>query len=229
MGKKGEKKCQKSLAVSKVRKFPRKENPYAMKCLAGTHKAEESVPLSFALINLINAVNNQGEAKAVLNAGKVMVDRVERKNPAFPVGLFDLISLNGKKHYQMVFDGKGRLVAEEVDAEKSKTKLCKVLGKKAVKGELIRISTNDGRVFEGKKLELKTGDTIKVSLPEQKIVERIELKKGKKAYIIAGRHAGEEGTVKEISAGKMNIPSIVSLQGKETEFKTVAKNIMVIE
>lgn len=229
MGKKGESKSQKSLAVGKIRKFARKENTFAAKSSPGTHKAEESVPLSFALIQLIQAATNLREVKAALNERKVMVNKVVRKDPKFPVGLFDLISLNEKKHYQMLLDFKGRLYAEEVEKDKSKSKLCRVTGKKAVKKGMIRISTNDGRVFEDKKMEYNIGDTVKISVPDQKILERKELKEGEKVYIIAGSHAGEKAAIKEVIEGKLNIPKIVALKNEENEFRTVAKNVMVIE
>lgn len=226
----GSTRSNKALGVSKVRFFERKKHTWATRCEPGAHHKERSVPLSFVLIALLKIAKNNRESKALINDGKVRIDGVIRKRPRFAVGLFDLVSVEGiKEVYQLVFDKKGRYVVKEVDAKDAKTKLCKVLRKRKVKDGKIRIGTHDGRVFEGNEMNYVVGDTVKVDLGNNKILERFEMKDGQKAYIIAGSHAGEEGIIKGVNPGNIKVKPLVTVECNERAFKTVAKNLMVIE
>ena len=72
MAKKGESKAQKALSVPVVRHFNRKETAWTTKTIPGPHNRSRSVPLVFALRNLLQVVDNEKEARlATLQAAIV--------------------------------------------------------------------------------------------------------------------------------------------------------------
>jgi small subunit ribosomal protein S4e len=228
MAKKGAPKKEKRLSVDKARMIKRKENKFTIKCNAGPHNSKQSIPLGFLIRDILKLATNKKETKKILNQGKIKVDGKERKDIKFPVGLFDFISIEGtKENYRMLLDSKGRLKAKKIE-EKKATKLCKITGKKKIKGNKIQLNTNDGRTFIEKKTELKVGDTIKISLPEQKIIQELKEKKGNLAYVTGGKHAGEIAEITEIIKGSVNRYKTIKLKSKEKEFKTTEKNVFVV-
>jgi len=226
MGKKGAPKKEKMLSVHKTRTVKRKENTFTIKTSPGPHNSTQSIPLGFLIRNLLGITSNTRETKRILNQGKIKIDGKTRKSIKFPVGLFDFVSVEGGENFRMIIDSKGRLKATKTE-EKKPTKLCKITGKKA-KGKQFELNTNDGRTFIEKKTELKIGDTIKISLPEQKIIQELTEKKGNLVYVIGGSHSGKTAEIQEIEKGAINREKAVKLKSKEKEFKTIEKNVFVI-
>ncbi|PIN98702.1 MAG: 30S ribosomal protein S4e [Candidatus Diapherotrites archaeon CG10_big_fil_rev_8_21_14_0_10_31_34] len=228
MAKKGSKKKQKRLSTNKVRKMDRKENTFTIKLKSGPHNFTQSIPLGFLIRDILKIATNKKEVKKILNAGKVKVDGKIRKELKFPIGLFDLISIEDiKENYRIVLDSKGRLKTINTE-EKKPVKLCKITGKKVNGKKEIQLNTNDGRTFIEKETELKIGDSIKISLPDQKILEKIPEKKGNFVYITGGSHTGTQAQIEEILQGTINRVKTVKLKTKEKEFKTTETNVFVI-
>ncbi|MFH1664017.1 MAG: 30S ribosomal protein S4e [archaeon] len=228
MAKKGSQKKEKTLSTSKTRLIERKNNTFTIKTSSGPHNSKQSIPLGFLVRDLLKISENKKETRNVLNNGKIKVDGKPRKDLKFPVGLFDFISIEDtKENYRMVLDSKGRLIPIKTD-EKKATKLCKITGKKVGKKNTVQLNTNDGRVFIENKTELKVGDTIKISLPEHKITEKLTEKKGNLAYVTGGSHSGQTAEIQEIIKGTVNRPKIIKLKTKDGEFKTTEKNVFII-
>ena len=228
MAKKGAKKKQKRLSTNKVRRMNRKESTFTIKLKPGPHNFTQSIPLGFLIRDILKLANNKKEIKKILNAGKIKVDRKIRKELKFPVGLFDLVSIEDtKENYRIILDLKGRLKVIKTE-EKKPVKLCKITGKKINGKKQVQLNTNDGRTFIEKETELKLGDSIKISLPEQKILEKLPEKKGSLVYVTGGSHTGVQAQIEEIIPGTINRFKTVKLKTKEKEFKTTETNIFVI-
>jgi len=127
-----------------------------------------------------------------------------------------------------LLDSKGRFEFQETEEKEKGTKLCRIIGKRAIGKESLQLETNDGRTIVEKKSSLKPGDSILLSVPEQKISKEIRLDKGAMVYIVAGEHSGGIAKVKEVVEGTMNRPKLVSLEQKESSFLTVADNVFVV-
>jgi len=230
MASKGERKIEKRLATSKVRKIKRKEERFTIRSKPGPHTRASAVPVGFVLRDLLGIAKNMKEIKFILSSRQVKVDGRIISDYKFPVGLFDLVSIEKtKKNYRMVFDSKGRLAAEAIDLKEKPAKICKITGKKTIKGRKVQLETNDGRSIVLGKTGLAVGGTVKISLPEQKILAEFELKRGNIVYIIAGAHVGTIAAVREITEGTMKRPKLITLKPHEgEEIQTVEKNIFVI-
>ena len=229
MANRGETKSQKSISAPSVRYFKRKANVFTAQSRPGPHSKETSVPLSFALINLLELAANLKEAKRILNQGKIKVNGKIRKTPRFPVGILDIIGIEGiKKKYRALLDKKGRLVMKEADAKTKEFKISKVVAKRKVKGGKTWITTNDGLTIGIGKEKVSVDDSVKITLPEGKIEEVLSLEKGNTVFIIGGTHVGEITRIEDITPGTLQRKKLISLIQGENKFQTVARNVIVI-
>jgi small subunit ribosomal protein S4e len=95
-----------------------------------------------------------------------------------------------------------------------------------VKGGITQLHLHDGRnILLDAKSDYKTGDSIVISLPDQKIKKHLPIKEGALAYLTGGSHIGETAKVVE---------SIVKRSSKANEtifdnFGTVSEYVFIIE
>jgi len=229
MARHGEDKTQKRLSVAKTRFFPRKSDTWTVRSIAGAYKKNESVPLAFVLRDMLNIAASMWEAKFIATSKDVLVNGKLREDYRFSVGLFDIIDFPKiKKKYRMVLDSKGRLSLNALDYAAKPEKLCKVKGKKAAKHGKFIISTNDGLMIEAKDAKIPVGATLKVSLPDHKILEILEMKKGNLAYVCGGTHASAVAKISDFVAGDMLKDEMVFLENEDGKFLTTEKYIFVL-
>lgn len=229
MANRGERKRQKSISAPKVRGFPRKEDTFTPKSRPGAHNMESSVPLSFALRQVIGAVSNFKETKRILSLGAVIVNGSVKKKPGFAIGLFDVIDIPAsKKKYRILLDTKGRIVAKEIDMKGGKFKVSKVTGKRTVKGGRLFITTNDGFNIEVKDEKVSLGDSVRISLPELRIEDVYPMQKGSSAFVIGGVHTGKVVRVEGITKGSLKTHTVAELASEGGKFQTVIDYVLVV-
>ncbi|MAF35164.1 30S ribosomal protein S4e [Candidatus Woesearchaeota archaeon] len=167
----------------------RKETSFMTSMNPGPHKKEHAMPLSIWMRTL-GAASTAREVKKVL--GEVTVDGRKVNHVRFPVGFQDILTI-GKESYQITFK-QGKLEAEKTTA---KEKTASIKGKTKIKGKT-QLNMSDGRNILVEKDEYKVGDSLVLSVPDQKIVKHVKLAPGVKIVLIGGKHAGTEGVMKEI-------------------------------
>ena len=224
MSKKGPQRKSKAISAAKSVRISRKTTEWTVTAKAGPHKKSASVPLGIMLRDLTGTVSTMKEADRILSEGQVKVDGKIRKDHGFSVGLFDIVSIDSaEKAYRILIDKKGRMFAKEMEKNTGE-KLCRVEKKQAIT-KTIQITTHDGKVFKG--ADAKVGDTLKVKVPENKIISVIPMKPGVKVYIISGSHSGEKAEVIEVIPSTARRERIVKLKEGNKEFETTASNIFV--
>jgi len=63
--------------------------------------------------------------------GSVKVDNKIRRDPKYPLGFMDVLTLEKtNENFRVLYDSKGRFVLKTLKAEEAKFKLCRVIGKK---------------------------------------------------------------------------------------------------
>lgn len=181
----------------------RKAAKFLVRPLPGGQEMELSLPLTVVLRDVLEKVKTRREAKKLLAENEVLIDGKRRKNSEFTMGLLDVLSLPlTKENYRMVLSKKGKLVLIPIDEKESKIKVCRVKGKNALKGNKIQLNLHDGKNIPGES-KIKVGDSVLLSLPENKISEVLELKPGAFIYVIKGKRSGETGILKEIKEEKL--------------------------
>ncbi len=228
MARKGENKKLKRIAAPKAWKIPRKTSTWITKPKPGPHNLEASVPLNVLVRDMLGLAKTTKESKVIIKQGKIKVDGKVRKDLKFPVGFMDTISVPAiNKYYRIVYDRLGKLITVEIDRNDANKKLVRVKNKTPVKGGKIQINLHDGRNILLEKTDIKTGDTLMIRVPDQKIEKTIRLEKGALAYIVGGGHTGELAKIEEIMKGTITRPPLVRLTG-ETEFLTSKENVFAV-
>ncbi len=203
----------------KVSVFITKPNP-------GPHAIDGGMPLALVLRDMLQVCDTAREAKRILGQRDILVDGRVAKDPKLPVGVMDVVSIpRTGNHYRMVLNPKGKLELVRIDADDATWKLCRIENKTMVKGGRVQINLHDGRNLVIDEDDYRTGDVIKLALPEQSVMSRYPLKQGSIALIVSGSHTGETAIVDEYAITRRPSPNIVRFKdGRET----VKKNVFVI-
>ncbi|MEM2759892.1 MAG: 30S ribosomal protein S4e [Nitrososphaerales archaeon] len=195
--------------------IPRKEKRFALTVRPGTHAVQRAYPLGIVLRDLLKAVNTLREAKYVVGSGEVKVDGVIRRDVNFPVGLMDVIEISSiNKMYRMVPKDGLILKPIEIPKEEKILKLCKVTRKLTTKNKKLQYGFHDGRTLIDDR-KMNVNDSCLITVPEHKINNTIELKKGSLALVIRGENAGTVGRVEEVKDGTFVLPKRVLMSFKE--------------
>jgi len=221
----------KRYSMPKFWRIGRKTGFWVIRPIPGPHKKDKCIPLQIILRDVLKYAETAREAKRILKEKKVMVDGKVRTEPGHPVGLQDIVSIpDVKKHFRMGLNNLG-LVLEEIKESETGRKLCRIEGKRSIRGGLTQLSTHDGRnivVKDGKAYKLL--DSVLISIPEQKILKHFKCEAGVSVFVIAGNNTGVEGKLKEVNRRtNMLKKSTVTIQSKNRDVQTLLEYIMVGE
>jgi small subunit ribosomal protein S4e len=220
----------KRLAAPKKYPLLRKDKVYVVKMNAGPHSYKTGIPLLLVLRDMMKHVHNLKEAKALVNAGKIHVDGVIRKDLSFPIGLMDIVSIiPTKENFRVMFDSNAKVQLLKISEHEAKIKLCKVLNKTTLRKNKIQLNLHDGRNIIVDSKEYKTGDSILIAVPSQKIEKHIAFQKGSMVYVMDGKHIGEIAMIEGISpqAGSNDDKVILTIEGGD-KFETLKRYVFVI-
>lgn len=190
------------------------------------HEDNKAVPLLVIMRDLLKLVKIKKELKKIVNEKKILVNGNIVKEINYPLMLYDSISIPGiKKHYKIVLNGK-MLDAREVSENESNHKTYKVIGKKILSEKKIQINLSQGKnLLTNEKLE--TGNFVLINNKDKKISKIILIGKDIEVIVIAGKHLGRFGKIKEIiTQGNEKIALINTNQG---EIKANLKNVFIKE
>lgn len=193
------KKHLKRLPAPRAWTVPRKKDVWVVKPSPGPHEIGASVPLGLILRDQLKVCDTAREARHILNNRGVLVDGRVVTEPKFPVGLMDVLSLQETKaDYRMLVDSRGRMALVPIEPEEATWKLCRVEGKTTVRGGKTQVNLHDGRNVLLAKDAYKTGTTLKLHVPDQKVIEAFDLGKGAPVLVTGGKHVGEVAHVLEV-------------------------------
>jgi small subunit ribosomal protein S4e len=228
MGSKGASRHRKRFTAPLTYPIPRKHFKFTIKSTPSGHPTHRSIPLSIVLRRILELAETAREANRIIRNGAISVDTVVRRDARFSIGPMDVLSIPDlNKHYRVTpFVGKRRLFLVEIPADSSNWKLCKVIGKRTINRGGTQISLHDGRAFEiteesEKSLQgISTGDTIKISLPDQEVLEHLPLQTNTWVIIEDGSNIGKNGKLVDLEKRIGKNRSIAAL---ETEDGTVVR------
>lgn len=213
----------KTLAVPRTWKLERKKTKYLARAYPGAHPVSDSMALSVVMRQLIKCVETRKEVKYILSSKNVLIDGHHVKEDKLPLGLMDVLTFTKtKESYRMIFDTLGHLKAIPVNGSEANMKPCKILGKTLLKGGKMQLNLADSRNIILDKNDYKIGDTVVISLPDQKVISHLPLEKGMLVYLLGGKHIGFVGKLEEIFGSKIKIKS------KDELFETNKKYAFVI-
>jgi small subunit ribosomal protein S4e len=234
MTRRGQKKHLKRLPAPKYWPIKRKTGKFTTRVIPGPHARDQCLTLALVLREVLGYSANMREVKAILSSGQIKIDGHIRKDPRYPVGLMDVIDITTSgERFRFVPKKRGGLRLVKIDDKEAEFKLCKVETKTMVKGGKVQLGLHDGRTLllaEGDKpSKYNTLDTLKIAIPDQKILDSIELEKGVYAVVSRGRNIGNEGKVIEIEKRVGTHASTVTMEDPEgNRFQTALEYVFVV-
>ncbi|MDD4307226.1 MAG: 30S ribosomal protein S4e [Thermoplasmata archaeon] len=204
----------------------RKTSVWITKQTPGAHPIERSVPLLIIIRDLAKYCDSAREARRIIGGRKIMVDGKVATNYKMPVGIMDVISVpENKDHFRLLLDRLGHFRLMRITPEEAKWKLVRIENKTSIRDGKIQLNLHDGRNIILDKNARKTGDTLKISLPDQKILGAHKFKEGSTAYLTGGAHIGQLATVQEMTVTRSSAANIVKFKDG---FSTVKDYVFIV-
>lgn len=220
MARKGGLRHLKRLASPSFWPVRRKEAAWVSKPNAGAHSASRCLPLKLIIRDELHLGKNGREVGSILAGGKVNVDGRPRRDRNYSIGLMDVVEFTEANATYRLLPVEGRgLSLIKITKEEAKFKLCKVLHKGTAPGGRVTYGMHDGRTLtvkptEAESVDYSTNDTLRMSVPTQRVLDRIKFEKGTFALVIAGRNEGKSGKIVELQRGTATRPATVTIEDK---------------
>jgi small subunit ribosomal protein S4e len=132
----------------------------------GPHKLRDCMPLMVVVRNRLKYALNYREVMIVVKdkAGHIKIDNKARRDPHYPVGFNDVVSIEkAGDFFRVLYDMKGRFILHKIGVSEAKFKLCKVVRRSTGPNAVPYIVTHDGRTIRFPHPDIKANDTVKVS------------------------------------------------------------------
>lgn len=204
----------KALASPPAWKIDRKKNKFIVRPSPGPHPLAFSLPLGLVIRDFLQYARTMREVKKMLNHQPVLVDGQRRKDPRFPLGLFDVLSFPSlPEDFRLLLDSKGRIAVKKINPSQSRLKPCRIEGKTSL-SQGLQLNLHDGKnLLVDRQFPGRVGDTVLLTLPDQKIKEIFELKKGAFVFLTRGKRSGCSGLLQEIKKDQ----AVYQSKGKNIE------------
>jgi small subunit ribosomal protein S4e len=220
----------KRLTTPKFWRIAKKASKWAVSPRPGPHRKMDSIPMQVVLRDVLHLVETGKEAQTILKHRQVLVDGRVVKDHAFPLGLMDVVAIPKIGKFYRMTTSKDGLRLIEIDGKEANKKLCKINGKRMLRGGKVQLSLHDGRNLLAGKSEAayNTGDSLLLEMPGQKIVEHIALEKGTMILVFEGKDTGHVGKVKDIVVTKSKEPNKVIFEWGGVEDETIIDHVFVV-
>jgi len=217
----------------------RKKYVWALKPSPGPHPIERCIPLGIIVRDFLRIAKTMREAKKIISQGKILVDGKVRRDEHFPVGLMDVISIPEINAYYRVIPYEKGLTLHEINSEEAGYKICRIENKTTVDGGHIQLNLHDGKNILIRSEDPKnpagniyrTLDTLKISLPNQEILEHLKLNLEMTAVIVDGENIGKYGLIKAIKerTGQKRRRSLVTIEdSRGVTYQTILDYVFVV-
>jgi small subunit ribosomal protein S4e len=207
---------------------PRKGTKWIKRPGPGPHPQDQSVPLLLVLRDLRRVVTSAREARTLVRAGVVRVDGKVARDLDRGLGLMDTLSFAAPldTHYRVVKDRRGKLVLVTIPAAESTVKIGRIRAKHAVRGGRVEVTLHDGRnLLTDAATPYRVGDSVKIEVPAQKVVEHMPLAPGSLAFVAGGSHVGQFARVERVEVRNSSQPNLVHFK---EGFSTIKDYVFVV-
>ena len=230
------KKHLKRLRVPEFWKISKKRAKWATMPRAGPHSKFESIPLLIVVRDILDLADTRKDAKKIIKMGEVFVDGKHKKDHKYPAGLMDVVSIPKlKTNHRIVPTYKG-LKLIEIGAVEAEKKICKIENKRSIRkaaskaaakgatktAATIQLNLHDGRniLVDAKDADkYEVGDSVLITLPDQKVSNHLKMQKGALVIITKGKNIGMSGKIEQIIVTKAKEPTklICKIAGEKME------------
>ncbi|MBI2452589.1 KOW motif-containing protein [Candidatus Pacearchaeota archaeon] len=159
---------------------------------------KNSVPVVVAVRDMLKLARTAKEVNEMRKEKLLKINGKEVKDLRDSIRLFNIFEAD--KHYVLALTKNGKFVFEET---KEKSRLCKVINKKILKGGKVQINLNDGSNILSKE-KINIDDSAYLDF-EGKIKNHVKFDKGKECVVISGKYVGLKGRVESVEGKKAKI------------------------
>lgn len=192
-----------------------------------SHGTSKGITILYILRDILKIAATRKEAKKILFQGDVKINNKIRKDDAFPVQVFDTISLEkGKQHYRLEIVNK-KFQLKEISAKESEEKIVKIKNKTILVKNKVQMNLEDGTNMLTKE-KFNVGDSIIINTKTNKVTKILPLKKGAKVEVVIGKHAGKKGELVGITELRRGKDYLIKLEDK-SQVSLPYKTILVIK
>jgi small subunit ribosomal protein S4e len=228
LARKGGRRKLKRYAAPRALKLQRKVTKWATKAAAGPHPVVMAIPMRMVVREYLSLARNAREADNIVSRGNILVDGVVRRDPKFPVGFMDVVRVAATNQvHRVLLDHRRRLVLNRETGEDA-SKLCKVVGKRIVRGGKIQLNFHDGKTMVGDFKEFKVGDVAQLNIPGAAVAGRLPMEVGMLALVTGGENTGRVGRIEEIKLIAGTQPNIIILKSGQDSFQAPEHYIFVV-
>src|SRR6266516_2686018 len=205
----------------------RKERTWAPNTRPGPHSRGKSLPLVIIIREILGYARTAKEATRIISTGKVKIDGVVRRDHRFPVGLMDVLQVEGASQIFRILPKPNRgLTPTPISEKEAGFKLCKIIGKRNIEGGKIQLNLHDGRsiILQSQSGRQKTegefapGGAMQLGLPKQNMM----------GLVVDGRNQGIFGKITTITPGTHTRPKIVKIETGREAFDTPAEYVIPV-
>jgi len=208
--------------------IPRKGTKWVKRPGPGPHSQDQSIPLLLVLRDLRHVVESAREARILLRSGAVRIDGKVSKDLDRGLGLMDTLSFGAplNAHFRVVKDRRGKLILVAIPAAEATLKIGRVRFKHAVREGRVEVTLHDGRnLLVPSTSAYHVGDSLKLEVPSQKVVDHLPLAAGALAYVAGGSHVSELARVDRVEVRNSSQSNLVHFK---EGFSTVKEYVFVV-
>ncbi len=198
-------------------KLPIKRKGTAYVVRASSHY-KNSVPVLIAVRDMLKLAKTAKEVKEMIKGKVLKLNGRIVEEPNESIRLFSIFEAD--KPYQLTLSATHKFIFEAPD--KKDSRLCKVIGKKLLKGNTIQLNLHDGSNVISKD-KIKINDSLILDF-SGKIKSHITLDKGKKVFIFSGKYLGMHGKIESIDKNS----SLIKIDKMEENVSLPLEHVIVI-
>src|SRR6266436_6439547 len=215
----------------------RKERTWSAYTRPGPHSRQKSLPLVIIIREILGYARTSKEAIQIINSGKVKIDEILRRDHRFPVGLMDVLQIEGAGQVFRILPKPNRgLTPTPISEKEAGFKLCKIVGKRNIEGGKLQINLHDGRsiILQSQSGRQKTegefapGGAMQLGLPKQNMMGLVPFQTGALGLVVDGRNQGIFGKITTITSGTHTRPKIVKIETGSEAFDTPAEYVIPV-
>ncbi len=216
----------------------RKERKWTVKPSPGPHPITRCLPLLLIVRDVLGYAKTAREARRLIAEGHFKIDGRVRRDYKFPVGFMDVIEIVGLDEYYRVIPYPTKFMAlHSIPPEEAQFKLCRIENKTTIKGGNLQLNLHDGRnhiihltdPMNPTEDVFKTYDVVKISIPNQDILEHVKFEKGALAIVTGGRNVGRVGRIVDVKQIFKRRDAVVTLESANGEkIRTIMRYVFVI-
>lgn len=200
---------------------------FALMPASGPHRKMECIPLGYLISRFLRYASNAKELVIILRGKNIKVNGKVRTDSHFPVGLFDVVSIEKTgEHFRVLYNVAKKFHLHKISSSEAGYRLAKATKKYEDQG-IPYVVSSCGLNIRFCDPSIVLGSTIKISNETGKILEHTVPGADKVVFVSKGNSRGRVGMINTISTqGKETIYGMTDLAGNA--FSCTSRNCIVI-